>query len=265
MTVVAALTNSNDFFDFELVATEDLTHNTKRFTFALPKGATHLGLPTASAVVSKFEVEGGDPIIKPYTPVEDPAKGVTGTFDLIVKHYPNGPSSTRYFALKKGDKIALKGPIPKYKYEANKDKKITLLGGGTGITPLLQVIQRVLSNPDDDTKLTLVFGNVSEKDIILKEYLDKLSVDHKDRFTVHYIIDKAAEGWNGYVGYITADILTAVLPKPGEGKVFISGPNPFLESVSGGKGPNFTQGEVGGLLAKVGIHNCRCVQVLSNK
>ncbi|KAJ3030133.1 UNVERIFIED_CONTAM: NADH-cytochrome b5 reductase [Siphonaria sp. JEL0065] len=252
MTVVAALTDPNQFFDFELVDIQDLTHNTKRFTFKLPEGATHLGLPTASAVVTKFDVEGGEPIIRPYTPVEDPAKGVTGTFDLIVKKYPNGPSSTRYFELKKGDKIALKGLIPKYQYQPNKDKEIALLAGGTGITPILQVLQRALSTETDDTKFTLVFGNVSEQDIILKDYLDELAAAHKDRLTVHYIIDQASEGWNGYVGYITTDILTAVLPKPGQGKVFISGPNAFLGSVSGLKGPNFTQGEVGGLLEKLG-------------
>lgn len=40
--------------------------------------------------------------------------------------------------------------------------------GGTGITPMLQVADHILANPDDKTRVSLVFANVSESDILLK-------------------------------------------------------------------------------------------------
>lgn len=39
---------------------------------------------------------------------------------------------------------------------------------GTGITPMLQVADHILDNPADRTKVSLLFANVSEGDILLK-------------------------------------------------------------------------------------------------
>jgi predicted ferric reductase len=38
-----------------------------------------------------------------------------------------------------GDKVEVKGPFPKIAYTANMKKKIGMIAGGTGITPMLQV------------------------------------------------------------------------------------------------------------------------------
>ena len=47
-----------------------------------------------------------------------------------------------------------------------KKKKLGMSSGGTGITPVFQVIQSILLN-DDDLEITLLFGNRSEDDILL--------------------------------------------------------------------------------------------------
>ena len=43
--------------------------------------------------------------------------------------------------MKVGDKIAIKGPIPKFPYKANEFEEIACIGGGSGITPLYQLLQ----------------------------------------------------------------------------------------------------------------------------
>jgi NAD(P)H-flavin reductase len=58
-----------------------------------------------------------------------------------------------------------KGPILKYKYEPNQFDRGLCISGGSGITPMWQLINYSLSLPDDRTKWTLVFSNVSDKDI----------------------------------------------------------------------------------------------------
>jgi ferredoxin-NADP reductase len=54
------------------------------------------------------------------------------------------------------------------------------IAGGTGITPMLQVANEVLRNPDDKTEVSLIFGNVSEDDILLRKEIDKLAKQHKN-------------------------------------------------------------------------------------
>jgi NAD(P)H-flavin reductase len=44
-------------------------------------------------------------------------------------------------------------PIPKLPYEPNKKKQIGMIAGGTGVTPMLQVLDAILSNPDDNTQV----------------------------------------------------------------------------------------------------------------
>ncbi|KAL4573440.1 hypothetical protein LXL04_020246 [Taraxacum kok-saghyz] len=41
--------------------------------------------------------------------------------------------------------------------------------GGSGITPRLQVIEAIVKNPDDTTKVSLIYANVSPDDILLKK------------------------------------------------------------------------------------------------
>jgi cytochrome-b5 reductase len=61
--------------------------------------------------------------------------------------------------------LLFKGPIPKYKYEPNTFDRGLCISGGSGITPMYQLISYSLGIPDDKTKWTLVFANVSEEDI----------------------------------------------------------------------------------------------------
>ena len=162
--------------------------------------------------------------------------------------------STHVTGLKVGDTLELKGPLPKYPWSANKHPEIALLGGGTGITPLYQLARAIFHNPEDKTKVTLVFGNVTENDILLKKELDELENTFPQRFKVFYLLDKPPAGWTGGKGYITKDLLKTVLPPPTEEniKVFVCGPPGLYKALSGGKVSPADQGELSGALKELG-------------
>lgn len=52
------------------------------------------------------------------------------------------------------------------------------IAGGSGLTPMLQVIQGIVGNPEDKTQVTFVFANKTEEDIILRKELDELAKKH---------------------------------------------------------------------------------------
>ncbi|CAN0527853.1 unnamed protein product, partial [Ectocarpus sp. 12 AP-2014] len=81
----------------------------------------------------------------------------------------------------------VKGPFPKFDYSPNVKKEIGMIAGGTGITPMLQVLQELLLNPEDKTKVTLLFANVTAADIMLKAEIDKLAAEH-DNFDIVYVV-----------------------------------------------------------------------------
>lgn len=156
-------------------------------------------------------------------------------------------------SMKPGDKLAIKGPIPKWPYKANEFDEIALVAGGSGITPMWQVMQQIASDPKDKTKVTLLYSNKSESDILLREEFDKLAKTD-ERFKVVYGLDKAPKGWTGFEGYVTPEILTKYLPLPAKAekvKIFVCGPPPQVESISGNKVKG-EQGPLKGLLADLG-------------
>lgn len=67
-------------------------------------------------------------------------------------------------------------------------KKIGCVAGGTGITPVFQVIQASLLN-NDGCELSLVFGNRTTQDILLKDELLDMANDFKDKFKLYLTVD----------------------------------------------------------------------------
>eukprot|EP00195_Chlamydomonas_chlamydogama_P016022 CAMPEP_0202889976 /NCGR_PEP_ID=MMETSP1392-20130828/509_1 /ASSEMBLY_ACC=CAM_ASM_000868 /TAXON_ID=225041 /ORGANISM="Chlamydomonas chlamydogama, Strain SAG 11-48b" /LENGTH=297 /DNA_ID=CAMNT_0049573441 /DNA_START=119 /DNA_END=1012 /DNA_ORIENTATION=- len=251
--------NPNEFKAFKLIKKEKLTHNTNLYRFELPNNQV-AGLKTASCLVTKAmlkekpEDEKPKAVVRPYTPTSPP--DAKGYLDLVIKVYPTGKMGPYIDSLKIGDTLEMKGPIPKYPYSPNIKKKIGMVAGGTGITPMLQVIDAVLSNPEDKTEISLVYGNVSEADIILKAKIDELAARHPKQFKVHYVVDKPNLGglfWKGGVGFVNKDVLKAHMPPPSKDHlVMVCGPPGMMAAVSGNKAPDYSQGEVSGALKELG-------------
>ena len=178
-----------------------------------------------------------------------------GTIELVVKAYPGGGLSPHLAGLAPGDTADLKGPIPKIGYERNKWGHVGMVAGGTGITPMLQVLYAGLVDASDRTKFTLVYGSLSPEDIILKPELDALAARHPGRLSVHYLVDAAPQGTpkGTAVGRVSPGLLKSALPAPGAGgMVFVCGPPGLMEAVSGGKAKDKTQGELTGMLKAMG-------------
>ncbi|KAF9928159.1 NADH-cytochrome b5 reductase [Linnemannia zychae] len=229
---IASALDPNAFVDFKLKKIEPLTHNTSRFTFELKDGQT-LGMNVTSCVVTKFVKEDGKPVIRPYTPTSDADH--TGSFDFVIKKY--------------------EGPISKHPFKQNQFETVSLIAGGSGITPMIQIISNLLKDKEEKTKINLIFANVTPEDIILKDELDAFAKNHPDRFKVTYVVDKPVDGWKGPTGYVTAELIKKHIPDVDKGntKVFVCGPPLMMKSVCGPKGPNFTQGEVEGALKELGF------------
>ncbi|KAF2259553.1 NADH-cytochrome b5 reductase 3 [Lojkania enalia] len=242
------------FLSLVLENYEVLNHNTKRLTFKLPEADMESGLPVSSAVITKYKgPEMEKPVIRPYTPTSDvDAKGFV---EFVIKKYPNGPMSQHMHAMEPGQRLDIKGPIPKYPWSPNKHEHIVMIAGGTGITPMWQVANHIFKNPEDRTKITLVYGNVSEEDILLKKELEHLENTYPQRFRAFYVLDNPPESWQGGKGYVTKELLKTVMPEPKEGdkiKVFVCGPPGMYKAISGGKKSPTDQGELSGMLKELG-------------
>lgn len=107
-----------------------------------------------------------------------------------------------------GQTIKVKGPKGAMVYSPNMVKRFGMIAGGTGITPMLQIIRAIIRGraSGDDTEVDLVFANVGVEDILLKEDLDQLAQEDKG-FRVHYVLNNPPEKWDGGVGFVTPEMI----------------------------------------------------------
>jgi cytochrome-b5 reductase len=245
---------NGEWVDLKLVEITPVTHNTKKFRFKLPSENHVSGLKVASALLTKYKSPTDEkPTIRPYTPIND--EDARGYLDLLVKKYDNGPMSTHLHSMNIDQSLSFKGPIPKYEWTPNKHEHIALIAGGTGITPMYQLMRAIFRNPEDNTKVTLVFGNLTEEDILLKRELENLENTYPQRFRAFYLLDNAPKGSRRATqGRVTKELLKTVLPEPGSGnnKIFVCGPPGMYKAISGVKNSPSDQGEVEGVLKELG-------------
>ncbi|KAJ0491481.1 putative cytochrome-b5 reductase [Helianthus annuus] len=256
---------SDKWVEFKLQEKAKVSHNTHLYRFSFDPNLK-LGLDVASCLITRAplgeDAEGKTKyVVRPVTfvrrnrksgtpPISDPDS--KGYFDLMIKIYPEGKMSQHFDKLNPGDVVEVKGPIEKIRYTPNMKKHIGMIAGGSGITPMLQVIEAILKNPDDNTKVSLIYANVSPDDILLKKKLDMLAASHPN-LKVFYTVDSPSKYWVGGTGYISKDMASKGLPAPSDDTlILVCGPPGMMKHVSGGKAKDWTQGEVSGVLKELG-------------
>ncbi|XP_049822709.1 NADH-cytochrome b5 reductase 3 isoform X2 [Aethina tumida] len=238
-------------YKIPLIEKEIISHDTRRFRFALPTSEHVLGLPTGQHINLSAKI-GDDLVIRSYTPVSsDDDKGYV---DLIIKVYfknvhpkfPDGGKMTQHLeSLKIGDHIEVRGPAGRIQYlgkgqfaikKLRKDPpviinatKVSMVAGGVGITPLLQLIRHILKDSSDKTELRLLFANQTEKDILVRKELEDVQKEHPDQFKLWYTLDVSNDDWKYSTGFINEQMLKEHLfPPSPDSIVLMCGPPPMI-------------------------------------
>ncbi|KAL6716787.1 NADH-cytochrome b5 reductase [Lecanora helva] len=225
------------FQDFTLKEKTVLSHNTAIYRFSLQTPTQILGLPIGQhmSIAATLQVDGQPKqIVRSYTPISSDEN--PGYVDLLIKSYPQGNISRHFGTLKIGDKMEFRGPKGAMVYSPGLVKRFGMIAGGTGITPMLQIIRaisrgRPKNGGRDNTEVDLIFANVNYEDILLKEDLDALAKEDPG-FRVNYVLNNPPEKWDGAVGFCTADLMKAKLPPPSpDMKLLMCGPPPMISAM----------------------------------
>ena len=230
-----------EIIELELIDIVEVTHDTKRFRFGFPNENDILGLPTGKSISLTFDDENGEQVFRSYTPVS--SDNDIGFVDFVVKIYrknehPDFPEgglmSQKIDTLEIGDKFGFRGPNGRLEYSGNGEftikqlksqgggeiiKKVSNIGmiaGGTGITPMIQIIRAVLRDEQDPTKINLLFANKKEEDIILRDKIENRREDFSDKFNFFYTLDQPPEDWDGFTGFINEEMISKTMPPPSD-------------------------------------------------
>jgi cytochrome-b5 reductase len=227
------------FKQFKLIKKTEVSHDTHIFRFALDNPEQTLGLPVGQHIVLRADctTDGKtETVTHSYTPISsDDEKGYV---DFMIKVYfanvnprfPHGGRLSQHmYNMKIGDRMQMRGPQGKFTYLGNGTARIhkpghgpttetvdayAAIAGGTGITPILQIIRAIKKNKEDRTKVFLVYGNQTERDILLRKELDE-DMKGDDRFHVWYTVDRdVSADWPYDKGYVSEEMFRKHLPVP---------------------------------------------------
>ncbi|KAF4585930.1 NADH-cytochrome b-5 reductase [Ophiocordyceps camponoti-floridani] len=181
--------------------------------------------------------------------------GERGFLDLCVKKYPGGKMSTHLHSLSPGDTLLFPVGIPGYKWKANSHAQIVLIAGGQGITPIFTLARGVLENPDDRTRIHLIYGVRDESEILFRERFNLWQRSFPDRFQISYVLSNPGPDSSHQGTRIDAGVLASLLAESAgqqSTRVFVSGPPAMEKSLLGG---NWWTGGGGGALAQLGYES----------
>ncbi|KAL4765939.1 putative cytochrome b5 reductase [Aspergillus foveolatus] len=221
--LVKGFLDPKEYKSLPLVQKKTLSPNVYKFVFQLPGRQDVIGLPIGQHVAIKANIE-GKTVSRSYTPMSNNID--RGVLELVIKCYPDGLLTGKYLAnLQVGDKVEFRGPKGAMKYTKGLCKKIGMIAGGTGITPMYQLIRAICEDPTDTTEISLIYANRSEEDILLRSELEEFASKFPRNLKIWYMLDTPPEKWSFGTGYITAEIMREHLPMANKDtKIMVCGP-----------------------------------------
>jgi len=135
-----------------------------------------------------------------------------------------GISSTGLYNLKVGDKIGVRGPYGN-SFDI-KDGKILLIGGGTGLVPLM----RLITWSSGRNQITLLMGSKTKDEVFFEEIAKKLKQGMYAGHADLTIIPVTEDGSYGEKGYVT-DVLEKLLEENKYDAIYTCGPELMMYKV----------------------------------
>lgn len=225
----------SEYRKFKLASKTELSKGIWKFVFALPTSTSVLGLPIGQHVAIRGDVD-GHTVTRSYTPISNNRD--LGRLELMIRIYPDGQLGKYLTRVQIGDEVDIRGPKGSMRYRKGMSKRLGMVGGGTGITPLYQLIRAICEDKTDTTEVSLVYANRSEPDIMMRQQLDSFARESKGQFRVHYVLDHPTDDWKGGRGYVNKEVLEQWIPKPStnpdDNKVLLCGPPGMVGAVQKG-------------------------------
>lgn len=152
---------------FELLDVLPQTPDALLLRFNVPQDQL-LRIPIGAHVIFRGVPRKGFSVSRPFTPVDCSGDH----FDFLIKLYEDGKMSSYLRTLRKGDSVEMRGPFGMFHFDLNELSDILMICAGTGITPMIRIIDKVLSDEKSDSKIRLLFACHSYEAIYLKSRLD---------------------------------------------------------------------------------------------
>jgi len=130
---------------------------------------------------------------------------------------------------REGDEFEVRGPIGGYFVWEDDGNPVLLVGGGSGVVPLMSMIRSSAGS----TPIRLLYSSRTLDDVIYRQELDSRAGDKLEVFQT--LTREQPPGWTGYTRRIDGDMLREVAwPAADKPHVFVCGSTRFVDAAADG-------------------------------
>jgi len=149
------------------------------------------------------------------------------TLVFLVKEKPGGHASRYLFEeLATGDMVSLEGPYGRAYLRIPQVREIVCVAGGSGLAPILSVIEGALARPETPG-IRLFFGANTAEELFMVDEMQALAAEH-DRFSLTLVVRDGAPGAaTGLVG----DVALAAMEDMAECDFYMAGPPGLIDAL----------------------------------
>ena len=206
---------------------EDVTHDVRSFTFAIP-GGVGLQFDPGQYLTLNLPVQGAY-VERCYTIASPPTR--PDELTITVKRVPDGPvSNWLHDDLAIGDTVFASGPYGRFSTAHHPAEHYLFLSAGSGITPTMSML-RTACERGDSARVTFVHCARTPDDIIFRSELEDLAQYANVSVSILCEDDAAAETWDGPRGRLNPLALLSACPELLTTEVFTCGPPPYMSAV----------------------------------
>ena len=211
---------------FEVVSVRRATHDTVNVEMKPSSGRPFRYLPGQFAFI-RFRSTAVAPQEHPFTISSSPTRAEA--ISMTIKQ--SGDFTRTVGRLQPSDEARLFGPLGRFSHTllAREGEPLVMIAGGIGITPMLSML-RYLADTGEARRVTLVWANRTEDDILFRDEIDRLQKRLSD-FVVHHVLSRQP-GWQGSAGRIDHAMLDRLLAAEDRaGCALVCGPRGMMNAV----------------------------------
>jgi ferredoxin-NADP reductase len=207
-------------FETNVVETIQRTPDIKSIRFEKPQEFTY----SAGQYIFVTLKNGQEEMTKHFTLSSSP----TENFLEITKRLTGHPFSNALANLNPGDKVSMMGAFGDFTLQGE-HKKIGMLSGGIGITPLRSMIKYSIDR-ELNFDIILLYSNRYENDIAFRNELENFQAGNPN-IRVIETITKPGPEWNGVSGRIDREMVKKFISDYLERTFYTSGPQKMVDTM----------------------------------
>jgi ferredoxin-NADP reductase len=206
----------------------DETHDVKTFKFASVEPHLFLYKPGQFATL-ELPID-GKTVRRSYTISSTPSR--PHTMSITVKRVPGGlVSNWLHDNMKEGHEIFLSGPNGKFNLFDIPARKLLLLSGGSGITPVMSML-RWLMDTNADCDAIFISSARTPNDVIFQRELELYDSQFPHlKVAVTCSAHQHGKHWLGYTGHLNRRMIEMIAPDFLERTAYVCGPPFFMDAM----------------------------------